>query len=109
MSEFAAWIKEIFLGILAWLLELVGVVLEWLLDALIWVLTKAWELLLEGLAALLEAIPVPSFMQQADSFWGGIPGSIVYFFQFFAVAEGMAMITTALALRFLLRRIPLIG
>lgn len=109
MSEFANWIKEIFLDVLEWLLELAAAVLEWLLEALLWILSKAWQLLLEGLAALLESIPVPGFMQDAGSFWGNIPGSIVYFFQFFAVAEGMAMIGAALALRFLLRRIPLIG
>lgn len=109
MSEFAAWIKEIFLGVLEWLLELAGVVLEWMLEAWLWVMTKVWQLLLEGLASLIESIPVPSFMQQAGSFWGGIPSNVVYFFQFFAVAEGLAMVTTALALRFLLRRIPLIG
>ena len=109
MEAFAAWVKSLVEDVLEWLLGVAAQVLEWLLTAVLWVVEKAWSLLLNGLAYLLEQIPVPAFMQQVNGFWGQIPGSIVYFFQFFAVAEGMAMIGAALALRFILRRIPVIG
>ena len=74
-----------------------------------WAFLSLWKLLLEGLATVIEAIPVPGFMNDAQSFFGNIPPSIVYFFHYFAIAEGIAFFSAALLLRFITRRIPLIG
>lgn len=98
LNDALAWIAKLFLGILEWLLELVA-----------WVPKKIWELLLDALASAIEAIPVPDFVASAGNWFGGIPSTVIYFGQFFAVAEGLAMIMSALVLRFVLRRIPLIG
>lgn len=98
LNDALTWISDFFLGILEWLLELVA-----------WVPKKIWELLLDALAAAIEAIPVPDFVASAGNWFGGIPATVIYFGQFFAVAEGLAMIMSALVLRFVLRRIPLIG
>ncbi|MCY1357397.1 hypothetical protein D9M69_438880 [compost metagenome] len=96
-------------SIISWLKETLVSVLDWLLELLLWLPKKLWSMLLDGLAGVIEDLPVPSFVAQADSFFGNIPGSVVYFFQFFAVGEGLAMVSLALILRFALRRIPLIG
>ncbi|MOA51113.1 hypothetical protein D3C78_1742180 [compost metagenome] len=64
---------------------------------------------MDAFASLVEAIPVPDFLANAGSFLGGLPAGVVYFFDFFAVPEGIAMICSALLLRFVLRRIPFIG
>ncbi|MCY1279471.1 hypothetical protein D9M68_328050 [compost metagenome] len=96
-------------ALINWLYETVGKVLQWLLDALLWVPQKLWQMILDGFAAVIEAIPVPDFIASAGSFFGGIPASVVYFLDFFAIREGLAMMIAALLLRFILRRIPLIG
>lgn len=83
--------------------------LQWLLDALLWVPRKLFAALLDGLASLIEAIPVPEFVQQAESSLSGISGNVLFFAEKFAIPEGIAMVLSAYVLRFLLRRIPLIG
>lgn len=98
LNDAIAWISELVLGLLDWLLELVS-----------WIPKKIWELLLDALASAIEAIPVPDFVANAGGWFGGIPATVIYLGQFFAVAEGLAMIMSALVLRFVLRRIPLIG
>lgn len=109
MSEFANWFAELFRRFLDWILQLVTDALDWVLELVEWIPKTIWKELLDAFASAIEAIPVPDFMNQAGSFFGDIPGEIVYFFQFFAVAEGVAMILSALVLRFLIRRIPIIG
>lgn len=109
LDDFASWLLGIIEQFVQWLLDLAVAVLEWIGEFLLWCLQKVWELLLSGLAEVFEAIPVPSFMAQASSFFGALPPTVVYFLQFFAVAEGLTFITTALLLRFIVRRIPLIG
>lgn len=96
-------------SVINWLKETLASLLDWLLEIILWAPKKIWSLMLDGLASAIEALPVPSFVTQAESFFGNIPASVVYFFQFFAIGEGLAMISLALVLRFALRRIPLIG
>lgn len=82
---------------------------EWLKDLLLWVPLKLWELLLDGLAGVLDAIPVPSFISSAQGYMNGIGGNVLWMLNVFAVPEGMVMVMSALILRFVLRRIPFIG
>lgn len=82
---------------------------EWLKDLFLWLPRKLWAELLDSLAALVESMQVPAFIQQAQSAFDGIPSSVVFFATIFAIPEGIAMMLAALVLRFLLRRIPLIG
>lgn len=82
---------------------------EWLKDLFLWLPRKLWAELLDSLASLVESMGVPAFMQQAQSAFDGIPPSMIFFATKFAVPEGVAMLLAALVLRFLLRRIPLIG
>lgn len=83
--------------------------LQFLKDVLLWVPRKLWAEMLDGLASLLESIPVPDFVLQAQDAFAGIGGNVLFFAQKLAVGEGITMILAALVLRFLLRRIPLIG
>jgi hypothetical protein len=83
--------------------------MEWLLEVLLWVPRKVWAETLDALAGVLESIPVPDFVATADSAFNAIPANIVFFSQYFAVSEGITMILSAYVLRFLIRRIPIIG
>ena len=82
---------------------------EWLKDLFLWLPLKLWELLLDGLAGVLDAIPVPGFITSAQGYFNGVGGNVLWTLNLFAVPEGMAMVMTALLLRFVVRRIPFIG
>lgn len=92
-----------------WLIEFLERILAWLLEVLLWVPRKLWELILDGLAWVVENIPVPTWLGNAGSFFSGIDPGIVYYLEGFAFAEGVAIVIGAYVIRFLIRRIPLIG
>ena len=109
LEKITNWLGQTVQKVLDWFLGLVTDVLDWALELVAWIPRELWASLLDALAGALEAIPAPDFLSQAGSFFGGIPENIVYFFQFFAVADGLGFIISALLLRFLVRRIPVIG
>ena len=77
-------------------------------DILEWVPKHGWEWLLDTLAWLLEQIPVPSWLADADPFASLDPG-VVYFAEAFEIPVGIAILIGAYVLRFVIRRIPLFG
>lgn len=103
------WFSGIVSDVIEWLLSLVVACLKWLGEFVLWLGEKLWELLLAGLATFLEALPVPEFMSSLSGFLGQLPPMVVFFLHYFAVSEGLGFIASALVLRFILRRIPLIG
>ncbi|MNZ27766.1 hypothetical protein D3C78_449880 [compost metagenome] len=82
---------------------------KWLVDVLLWVPRTLWAELLEGLSGLIAAIPVPGFVTTAQSAFASIPSSVLFFLDKFEFSAGIAMIMSAYVLRFVIRRIPLIG
>ncbi|WP_285960735.1 hypothetical protein [Pseudomonas tohonis] len=96
-------------NIKAWLVDKLQQLLDWGMELLEWFPKKLFSVVMDGLASFLEAIPVPDFIATAGSFFGGIHPGIAYVCTLLAVNEGIAMMIAALTLRFILRRIPLIG
>jgi len=94
---------------LDWLLDWLTAFLEWLVDLLLWVPLRLWDLLLTGMEAVLNAIPVPGFVDTASASLASIPSSVVYFAQALSLGPGLTMIMTAYAIRFVIRRLPVIG
>ena len=92
-----------------YLIDFLSQILVWLKDVLLWIPRKLTELVLDGLAALIEAIPVPTWLANAGNYLSGIDPTIAFFLQGFRFAEGLTIIFAAYILRFLIRRIPLIG
>jgi len=84
-------------------------VLQWLLDVLLWLPRQIYKLVLEALAALINSIPVPSFMQGLGSSLGNAFSSVSWFTDFLLIPEGVTICLAAYLLRFLIRRIPLVG
>lgn len=91
------------------LIDFIEQILSWLKDLLLWLPRKITELILDGLAALIEVIPVPDWLSNAPTFLAGIDPTIVYFVRGFALAEGLAIVFGAYVIRFLIRRIPVVG
>jgi len=83
--------------------------LDWLRDLLLWVPKMIWQGMLEALSALLHSIPVPSWLASAGGWFSGLPSGVVYFSQALEIPTGLTIVLAAFVLRFLIRRIPLIG
>jgi hypothetical protein len=83
----------------------------WFLDALLWVPLKTWELLLEGLGTLAEWCIdlVGAFLGPVEQALSGLPEGVAWGFALFEVPAGLTMVISAYGVRFLIRRIPLIG
>jgi hypothetical protein len=74
-----------------------------------WIMEMVISTVLGALATLLQAIPVPQWLQDAPNVLANVPSGVVWFFQILQLPQGMAIILGALTLRFLIRRIPFIG
>lgn len=94
---------------MSYLIEFLERILEWLLEVLLWVPHKLFDLVMDAFASIIEAIPVPSVMENLGSLVAGLDSSIAYFAGPLQIGTGMTWVFSALVLRFLIRRIPVIG
>lgn len=94
---------------LDWLKDWINELVEWFFDFAQWIPKKLFSEVMDGLASFLEWIPVPSFISQASGAFGGIPGQVMYFASLFELNFGITVVLAAYSLRFIIRRIPLIG
>ena len=91
--------------LIAWLTNFSATLWGFIVSGFEWV----WHELLGAFTTVLSAIPVPSFLQAVPSYVSAIPPSAVFFLSAFKVPQGVAIIVGAYGLRFLIRRIPIIG
>ncbi len=87
----------------------VGCSLAWLSDEIKLIWQSVIESMLGAFAYVLEQIPVPDFMLNIQNNSFQIPASVLYWTDFFEVPFGLGAFIAALTLRFILRRIPIIG
>lgn len=90
-----------------WLTDWLNAAWAWLIQLLLWVPQKLYGLLLDGLATAIEVIPVPTWA--AGVSFAGIDNTIAYFAEPFQIDLALTVITSAYLIRFLIRRIPVIG
>lgn len=94
---------------MSYLIDFLEDILVWLKDLLLWLPRKLYELILDGLATVFEAIPVPDWMEDGEGFFAAISPDVVYFLDDFKFVEGFQIVLAAYLLRFLIRRIPIVG
>ena len=87
----------------------VGCGIGWLVDELKLLFQWFFEGILGAFAAVLEAIPVPDFMLQIQNTTFNFPDSVTFWINMFELPFGLAVMVSAITLRFILRRIPVIG
>lgn len=92
---------------MSYLIEFLSQILAWLVELLLWVPRMVWDAVLVGVLAALEAIPVPEWLSSAT--FGDIDPGIAYFAGALMIPEGVTIILAAYAVRFLIRRIPVVG
>lgn len=91
-----------------YLIDFLEQILGWLEEYLIEWPKKIFEAIVDGLVQVLEAIPVPEWLTGVEIL-GGLDPGIAYFAEALMLSEGLAIILGAYVLRFLIRRIPVIG
>lgn len=96
-------------SLFAFLLGILGDALQWLYDLLLFIPRTLWAELLQGLAAIIAAIPVPDFVASVGAYWSGVPSDIMFFVAPLRLGTGLAMLGTAYGVRFLIRRLPFVG
>ena len=91
--------------------QLVNDLSSWLLDAILYLIDKAIALLLNGLAVVIEAIPVPDFLTNFTLYLNGFLAynGISYMFDLLEIPTGFAIVVASAFLSFIIRRIPFIG
>jgi len=80
--------------------------LEWLTNELRLVLIGLYTSILESITDLLSAIPAPDFLIHNMP---SLPPSIIFWANFFMLHYGLGLVVSAYMLRFLVRRLPIIG
>jgi hypothetical protein len=83
--------------------------LDALTEMFLYIPRKVFSWLMDGLASILESIPVPSWLSGLDSSSLSIPGEVMYWLAPFQLEFGVSAIVGAYMVRFIIRRIPFIG
>jgi hypothetical protein len=74
-------------------------------DAALWIFSG----IMDALAGLLSLIPVPAWVSDFAPAWAGLSGTVGYWVGPFQLGYGVSVIIGAYAIRFLIRRLPIIG
>ncbi len=127
MDAILSWLNSLYLwikGLFDRLTEIADEVLpsiddmfQWLQDAFNFLIDEffmdfpkwVFQKVCEGVVEFFNALPVPGFFTTAADAFNGIPSQVVFFADAFQIGPGIAMILGAYLLRFILRRVPIIG
>lgn len=90
-----------------WLKDWLTAFKDWLLDGLQYVLLKTFELFLEGVALVIEAMPAPDFITEY-SLSDLIDPDILWMLHNSGVSTALSIISAAMVFR-LLRRLLTLG
>lgn len=94
ISAFAGWLKSIIEQIAAWVINVLLMILSWFWDALLYIL----ELL--GIADQIKA---------SATLFDSMPDGVWYFMNIFQIQFGLGAVLIAYLIRFMVRRLPVIG
>lgn len=99
----AIW--DAFLRLFEWLGDAYDALIDFFKDLPEWVFSK----LVDAVVEFFNSLPVPDFMANVSNTFNVIPPVIVYFAQPFNIGYGVTVVLGAYLLRFIVRRIPIIG
>lgn len=94
LSDFAGWLLGIINSVIQFLIDIPLKIMEWIWNAFI---------------ALLDLIPIGSYLNQSAGLFSSLPSSVWFFMNMFQIKFGITTILGAYLIRFLIRRIPGIG
>lgn len=91
------------------LIKYIKEILAWLLGFIDWIGIEVTKIFLAAFAAIINAIPVPSWVSGASGAIAAIPPGVAYFTSTMHIGTGATIMVSAYTIRFLIRRIPIIG
>ena len=94
---------------LDWLADTISKALSYITDAILWVFDKLIGSVLGAIASILESIQVPSWATSTGGFLSAVPADVMYYAEPMNLGTGLGIIFGAYGVRFLVRRIPVIG
>ena len=80
-----------------------------LVDFFLFIPRRLFELMLDGIIALLEWIPVPDWILAIPGYFAVAADTLSWGFYVFNFVLGLTIIISAYVLRFFIRRIPVVG
>lgn len=97
------------LDVLKNIIQFLGNMLEWIIGFFEWCIVKVFLVIFDAVLWVLNAIPVPEWLEDLSGNVTGIDPGILYFAQPFELSTGLTWVLSAYTLRFLIRRLPVIG
>lgn len=105
ISAFAEWVWEIITSLFLYVENLVNAIFDTVLVMPEYVFSQ----LCEGIVEFFNSFPVPDFVSSAGGAFQSVPASIIFYGNALQIGPGIAMVLSAYLLRFILRRVPIIG
>lgn len=96
-------------AIKAWFADRYEQFQQWFYDFMLWIPRKLWSEFLDQIATFLEDLGVPGFLSDASlllASWGPDAG---YWFDLIQFNWGMALVVSAIGMRYTWSKIPFIG
>lgn len=91
------------------ILQFLADCLSFLIDLIEWAVVKCFVMIFDALVSLLELIPVPEWLSEIAGNVAALPPGVLFFVAPLQLTTGLTWVVSAYVLRFLIRRIPVIG
>lgn len=105
LGRFIDWVWAFPGKLLQWLQDAFDSVIDFIETLPQWIFSQ----IAEGIVAFFNALPVPDFFRQAGSAMQSIPPEVLFFANMFRLDFGVTTVLLALTIRFVIRRLPIIG
>jgi hypothetical protein len=102
-------IKSFFQFLIDWIVYYFFEFLKWAFDAVEYAFNKFIQVFFEAAGHIIGAIPAPGFADDACSAYSSIPDTIIWILGYAQFGAGVTAIFSAYGIRFLIRRIPVVG
>lgn len=102
-------IKGFFQFIIDWIVFYLFEFLKWVYEFVEFLFNKFIQVFFEAAGHIIGAIPSPGFADGACSAYSQIPNTIIWVLGYAQFGAGIATIFSAYGIRFLIRRVPVVG
>jgi hypothetical protein len=92
-----------------YLIGFLSQIFAWFIQFAQWCFEWVWSEILGALVTVLSIIPVPQWLSDAPNVLANVPSGVVYVLTILQFQAGMTIMIGAWLLRFLIKRLPIIG
>lgn len=111
MGELFSWLVEKIVGLFEFLRDQAWLAIDWVFDQFRGIFWWVFRTVGDFVLWLLEGIPVPGWFNGAtlQDLLAAIPSGVWWGIDFAMLPTGLSMVFGAWAIRFMIRRLPVIG